>query len=300
MFLLQNKIITGNIGDDTISIIDLEDLDKIENISIKDLMKTNRRVGPWDMTLNRNGELLVLNSYDESLIILDISQKLIKEKIALGRFPICIKIYDKKIYILNCDSNSLSILDESTLHLVEEIYLGEKPSDLQIDSMSLKAYIANTNGNSISIINLLDNSVEVQSINSQPIRIFIKNGKIYILSYINNGVMNFSSISVLDLYSKELRDYKIKGIYIDFVMVDDNNFLLSNPEDGYLYNFNLENKSLTKRLLIGGMPNKIIKDNNYIYLTDLLNDLVLIIDLDKDSIVKKIKVGKEPQGLILL
>ncbi|WFA09902.1 hypothetical protein [Tissierella sp. Yu-01] len=298
--MLLNKIITGNIGDDTVSIIDLDDLNQVDTIDIKELMNTNGRIGPWDMTLNDRGELLILNSYDESLIILNMSPNIIKSKIKLGRTPICIKVYSGKIYILNCDSNSLSILSETTLHQIEEIYLGEKPSDLQIDNLTYKAYIANSNGNSISIINLLDNTIEVQNINSQPIRLLIFDQKIYILSYVNNGVINYSSISILDLNTKEMKDFKIKGIFIDFVMLNEMFFLLTNPEDGYLYSFNMNTNSLLKRLYIGGMPNKIIKDNENLYITDLLNNLVLIIDLRRDMIIKKIKVGKEPQGFVLL
>jgi YVTN family beta-propeller protein len=298
---VQNKIVTGNIGDDTLSIVSLDNIEDIESIDLKALTDVCGKLGPWDLVFNDKGHLLILNSYDESLITLDLDSKRILSKIKLGRFPICLRIYDSKIYILNCDSNSLSIFDEDTLIQVEEIYLDEKPSDLQIDSKYRKAYIANANGNSISIINLSDNSMRVDTLNSQPFRLLLRDSHLYILSYINNGVINHSSISVEDMGKKEIKDYIIKGIYTDFIDFREGEFLLTNPEDGYLYSYDIDNKRLSRKIFLGGMPNKIILDNKKnLYITDLLNNQVLVIDYFNEKLLNKIKVGKEPQGFILL
>ena len=299
--MITNQIITGNIGDDTISIIILDNQNEIDTIDVKSLIRVNGRIGPWDLTINEKQQLLILNSYDESLIALDLFTKDILARAKLGRSPVCIRVYNKRIYILNCDSNSLSIMDEDSMILLEEIYLDEKPSDIQIDINTNTAYIANSNGNSISIINLTDNTMNVINITAQPFRLIVERNYIYILSYINNGVINYSSISSMDKVSKEVKEFKIKGVFIDIVMIDNNNFLLTNPEDGYLYNFNLDEKKLSKRIYLGGMPSKIIWDTkNMLYITDLLNSSVLFVDLLQNNIVKKIKVGKEPQGFILL
>lgn len=299
--MIRNKIITGNIGEDSISIISLEEGQKIETIYLKSFLGDCGRVGPWDMKLTHKGQLLILNSYDESLMTLDLSTKNIHARVKLSRTPVCISVFESKIYILNCDSNSLSILDEDTLVQIEEIYLEEKPTDLQIDIRESKAYIANSNGNSISIFNLIDNTMEIINISSQPFRLLISKDYLYILSYINNGVINYCSISSIDLITKEIKENKIKGIFTDFAMFDENLLILTNPDDGYLYNYNLIKKVLTKRLYLGGMPNKIILEGkNNLYVTDLLNNCVLVINLKDNRIIEKIRVGKEPQGFILL
>ena len=226
---------------------------------------------------------------------------MVLSKIKLGRSPICLRVYDSKIYILNCDSNSLSIFEEDTLIQVEEIYLDEKPSDLQIDNKYRKAYIANANGNSISIISLSDNSMKVNSLNSQPFRLLVRDSYLYILSYINNGAINLSSISVMDMDKKEIKEYKIKGIYTDFIEIMEGEFLLTNPEDGYLYSFDMNTNKLSKKIFLGGMPNKILLDTKMnLYITDLINNQVLVIDYFNEKLLNKINVGKEPQGFILL
>lgn len=272
----------------------------VEDINLRLLTNIHNRIGPWDLTLNKKNQLLILNSYDESLMILDLTYNKVISTTKLGRSPICLRVFNSKIYILNCDSNSLSILDEETLTQLEEIYLEEKPSDFQIDCANFIGYIANTNGNSISILNLNNHTMEVKSINSQPFRILIKDNCVYILSYINNGITNYSCISALSMDNLQVKEYKIKGIFIDFVMLDDSTFLLTNPEDGYLYEFSRDNNKLIRKLLLGGMPGKIIKDLEMLYIIDILNNEVLIIDLKENIILEKIRVGKEPQGFLLL
>jgi YVTN family beta-propeller protein len=179
--------------------------------------------------------------------------------------------------------------------------LDEKPSDLQIDNKYRKAYIANANGNSISIISLSDNSMKVNSLNSQPFRLLVRDSYLYILSYINNGAINLSSISVMDMDKKEIKEYKIKGIYTDFIEIMEGEFLLTNPEDGYLYSFDMNTNKLSKKIFLGGMPNKILLDTKMnLYITDLINNQVLVIDYFNEKLLNKINVGKEPQGFILL
>jgi len=124
---------------------------------------------------------------------------------------------------------------------------------------------------------------------------------IFILSYINNGVINYSSITSVDKENKLIKNYKVKGIYNDFIEFDNNKFILTNPDDGYLYEFNTHENSLTKKVYLGGMPNKIIWDKkDTLFITELLNNQVIIVDAIKSCIIEKIKVGKEPQGFILL
>ena len=298
--LMLNKIITGNIGDDSLSIIDLDEKKEVETLYIKDLTGINKRFGPWDMALNCKNQLLIVNSYSESLLIMDLDNKKIIDHIKLGRFPISVHIFMSKIYILNCDSNSLSILDENSLSKLEEVYLGEKPSDVLIDSFNFKIYVANSNGNSISVIDLVDNSIEIINVNFQPFKLFIYGSQLFILSYVNNGVLNYCCICSMDLENRKLRENKIKGLYMDFIIMDDLECILTNSEDGYLFTYNLKNKNLSKKLYLGGLPNKMIIDNKRLYVTDLIDNCIKVVNLVDYSLDGIIKVGKEPQGFILL
>lgn len=309
--ILKDKIIiTGNIGDDSISIINLDYPYNVDTYNLKslkfdvdkDIMNLPKnKFGPRDFCVNYNGNILILNAYDESLMTLDLDNKVVVSMIKLGRFPICMKLFDGKIYILNCDSNSISILDEESYLVIEEIYLDEKPSDLQIDIKENKIYIANSNGGSISVLNIIDNKLETIKLTTQPIRLIIDDSCIFILSYINNGILNYSCMATLYKNTNKILSKSIKGIFLDFIKIDKDNFLLTNPEDGCLYNFNIVDGKLTKGIFLGGMPCRIVMDKNKnIYVTDLINNQVIIIDYKNKKIINKIDVGEDPQGIHLL
>lgn len=309
--MIKNKLLTTNIGDDSISIIDINSPNNTINIYLKDLKYKNggfmanlirRKMGPLDLVVDEALNLFVLNSYDESVIKVDLDSGTINKIASVGKNPVCIRIFNEKIYVLNCDSNSLSIIDKKTNELIEEIYLGEKPTDLQIDEIENKLYITNSNQNSITILNLFDLTMENIKLNSQPIRIIIDKEDIYVLSYLNNGITNYSALSTINKTFNKITCKNIKGIYIDFIKVEGNLFLLSNPEDGYLYKFNNNKGELKRYIFLGGMPNRMEFDygRNYLYVTDLLNNYIQFIDLEKSTITDKIRVGKDPQGIILL
>lgn len=295
--MVPRRILTGNIGDDTISIIDLNNLDNCKKIFLS--KNRHKRLGPWDLVMKNNKDLYILNSFDESLMTLNLESFKTTYLKKLGRSPICIRRYNSMIYILNCDSNSLSILNEDDLMVLEEIPLNEKPSDIQIDEFTSQAYIVSTNGCSISRLNLKDNSLNTFHIEAQPFKLYFEDSKLYVLSYVNNGLTNYSSISIYDSENKMINDYKIKGNYMDLVLYDEL-LLLTNPEDGYLYKFSIIKKKLQRRISLGGMPSKLIRNDSLLYISDMINDLVFVVDIINNQIIKRINVGKEPQGFLLL
>lgn len=308
--MIKDKILTANLGDASISLINVNHPYHVDTIYFKDLILENGestltdlegKIGPTDIIKGRGDEILVLNSYDESLITIDLKKKIITSILRLGRCPVCMKNINNKIYILNCDSNSFSIIDENNNTILEQINLDEKPSDLQVDYKENKIYISNFNGNSISIYNINDNSIETIKLNTQPVRIIVEDSKVFILSYINNGVTNYSCISTLDKVTKTITSHNIIGIYLDFLKLDDHNFLLTNPEDGNLYNYNNWDGKITLKEKLGGMPCKMVWDKEKtIYITDLFYNQVIVYDLINEGIARKIKVGEDPQGIYLL
>lgn len=295
--MIPRKIVTGNIGDDTISIIDIENPKMSNKIYLSE--ERGKKLGPWDVIIKDERTLYILNSFGESLMTLDLESSKTSYVRRLGRTPISMFRYDSKLYILNCDSNSLSILDEKDYILLEEIPLNEKPSDIQIDRLKSTAYIACTNGSCINTMNLVDNTLNTISIEAQPFKIFLDKSIIYVLSYINNGLTNYSSISIIEPYNRVLKQYKIKGNFMDLNFYN-NVILLTNPEDGYLYEFSVIRKRLKRRMHLGGMPSKLAIRGSILFINDMINDELIIIDLIKNKILERISVGKEPQGLLLL
>lgn len=302
--MISRKIITANSGEDTLTIIDRKSYCNKKTINLKELIVwKGERFGPSDMAINDLDQLLIINSYDDSLIILDLFTNAIIDIIKLGRFPNAIKIFNESIFVLNSDSNCLTILEEDSLNIIENIYIGGKPTGIEIDRERNRVYIPISDEYSIGILNLDNFQLAKIKLQAQPLKVILDDNIIYILSYVNNGTTNFSCILALGAEDdKIIWSKKIKGIYYDFFKREGEDYIyLVNPEDGYLYGFNIEIKELEKIIYLGGMPNKIVSDNKEeLYITDLLNNNIIIVDILTRKKIKKIRVGKEPQGILLL
>lgn len=300
------KIITANYGDDTLTIVEGKYPFKTSTVSLKELTFKDKkilrdRIGPMDLTMDKSGNLLVINSYDDTLFYIDLANNQILHIVELGRCPVEIKLYEDNIYIINCDSNSISLIDSKTLDIIENIPVGNKPTSIEVDEFDDKIYITNEGGNSIST---LDSSGKIGYIKlkDKPLKLKIEDNTIFILALLNNGSFNCSRIYALDRKKyKNLWSLDFKGVFFDFIKIGEDAFYLTNPEDGYLYELNIKNKLVEKKIYLGGLPSNIISHNKKeIYINDLLNNKIIIVDILEDMVKHKIRVGKEPYGILLL
>ena len=180
--MLLNKIIVTNYGENSLSIIDKKDLSQIETIDLRTLIPS--KAGSTRVIVEDNHKLLILNSDEDCLYRLDVSNNTLLNQLSLGRSPIRIKTLGDKIYVLNIDSNSLSIIDKLDFTIMENIYLGEKPTDMAIDEVSGKVYISNLNSYSISIIDCNTGNMEEIKLIFMPFRIKVEMGKIFVLGFL--------------------------------------------------------------------------------------------------------------------
>lgn len=297
--LLLNKIIVTNYGQNSLSIIDKTDLSKIKTINLRTMIPSE--TGSTRVLVEDNNVLFVLNCDVDCLYRVDVSNSTLLNQISLGRCPVRIKTLRDNIYVLNIDSNSLSIIDKDGLTIVESIYLGEKPTDLDIDEDAGKVFITNLNSYNISVIDHNSRSIEDIRLSYMPFRIKVELGIIYVLGFINNNSLGHSILSSIDPIDGKVQWSKIiSGIYFDFIKVKDkDSFYLVNSENSWLYEFNQDTGVNTKKLYIGGLTNFINYDLENLYLNDMVNDQVIIVDIDNNHIKKRIKVGIEPHDILL-
>jgi len=303
----NTKILVANTGEDSLF---LKDKEESKTIFLKKLMKEqgnsfqeNEHLGPFDMVLGDKEIVYVTNSYDNSVMKVDIENDRILKYIKVGRNPTCIKKLNGKIYIANSDSNSISVVDEESFSLIEDISVGEKPTDIEIDEENLKVLIANGNCFTISVLDLNKETISSIRLSKHPIKILIEGKAIFILSYKNNGMTNYSNLSILDMETyKQIKSIDLKGIFGSFIKIRGRlEFYLTNVEDGYVYRVDLDKNAKISKIFLGGMPNNIIYDGvNRIYVTNILKNDLTIIQNDINGIIDNFRVGKEPNGILLL
>lgn len=303
-----HKILIANTGEDSITLIDSY---KCKTIFLPKLIKEkedkltqeNNQLGPYDMDIGEEGYIYIVNSYDDSVMKLDIEDIKLLEFIKVGRNPTCIKRFKGKIYVVNSDSNSISIIDENTFSLIEDISVGEKPTDIQIDEDSLKIFISNGNCYTINVFDLNSEKISSITLNKQPVKMVIEDKRLFVLSYINNGVTNYSNLSELEIKDhKTVMSIDLKGIFANFIKIKGEKvFYLSNAEDGYIYRVFIDNEVNISKIYLGGMPNNIKWDGiSKLYVSNILKNHITIIDKTNNKIIDNIRVGKEPSGILLL
>ena len=163
--------------------------------------------------------------------------------------------------------------------------------------------IANGNCFTISILDLSNETISSILLSKHPIKIIIEGKAIFILSYKNNGMTNYSNLSILDMETyKQIMSIDLKGIFGSFIKVKGRlEFYLTNVEDGYVYKIDLNKNMKISKTYLGGMPNNIIYDGkNKIYISNILNNDLTVIHTDINEIIDNFRVGKEPNGILLL
>ncbi len=303
----KTRILVANTGEDSLF---LKDKKESKTILLKKLKKENEnsfqendQLGPFDMVLGDKEIIYITNSYDNSIMKIDIENDRLLNYIKVGRNPTCIKKFDGKIYIANSDSNSISVVDEESFSLIEDISVGEKPTDIEIDEENLKVLIANGNCFTISVLDLKRESISSIVLSKHPIKILIEGKAIFVLSYKNNGITNYSNLSILDMETyKQIKSIDLKGIFGSFIKIKGKlEFYLTNVEDGYVYRVDLDKNMKISKIYLGGMPNNIVYDGgNRIFITDILKNDLTIIHKDTSGTIENFRVGKEPNGILLL
>lgn len=234
---------------------------------------------------------------------IDLEGEKVLDLIKIGKNPTCLKTFKGRIYIINSDSNSLSIIDEETFSLLECISLGENPTGIEIDQVNEKIFIASRDCHRINILDLNSDKMSSMVLNTLPIKIMLEDNRVFVLSFINNGIKNHSNLSEIGMKDcKIIMSINLKGVFTHFIKIKGEEvFYLTNIEDECIYRVSINEKIKWSKIFIGGMPNNIVWDGkSKIYVTNIsTNDLIEIDEKDR-TVINKIRVGNEPYGILLL
>jgi len=306
--LTYHKILIANTGEDSLTIIDESIyktifLSKLIEEKGDNWISEGNRLGPYDIEIGEKDDVYIANSYDNSIMKIDLQNIKLLGIIKVGKNPTCIKKFRNKIYVANSDSNSISIIDENTFSLIENISVGEKPTDIQIDEEGLKIFILNGNCYTINVLNLDTEKISSIILGNQPVKMVIEDKRLFVLSYVNNGISNYSNLSELKAEDYgTIMSIDLKGIFGDFVKIKGEElFYLSNMEDGYIYKVFIGEEVSISKIYLGGMPNNIKWDKQTkLYIANILDNKLTILDKSNNQIIDNIRVGKEPNGILLL
>ncbi len=312
VLILKEKVIVANTGEDTLSCIDLKNREVIETIDLKSTISSNKDtmlrvdssfIGPYDMVSNGCGLIYCTNNYNNSIFKIGMESKKVLDILHVGSFPTCIKYFKEHLFIANTDSNSISIVEEKSFSLIENIPVGEKPMDIEIDETNMKIYVVNSNGYSMNIIDLKGKDNKLIRLNNNPVKIILEEESILILSIVNNGITSSSNISIMDRRSYKIQQsIDFKGIFSTMLKINGSEIIfITNMDNGYLYRMDIIRGDLLSKTYLKGMPNKLEWDrDNTIFISNISTNTLTLFDINTNKIIDNIKVGIEPNGILIL
>lgn len=291
---VRTKLIVANTGSDSLSLIDLESESILSEIELG-----RSRVGPHSLVVKDSSCIYSVNSYDNSISIVNILTGLVEQRTQVGRFPTHMQIINEHIYVVNSDSNSVTVLDKESLGVIGNISVGEKPHDIIFDKKTNKILITNHSGYSIYSIDLEKNIEEEILLESSPFHFKVIRDTVFIILH-PSSQSKFSKLQTIDFESKSTKHVlDISGTIVDIVDIGETIYI-TNAEDGFLYEVDYVRAKIIKKHRVGKMPNNIVCSGEKIYITDTGDDSILVFSHKDKKILSKIKVGLEPSGLNLI
>lgn len=297
------KLAVVNTGSDSISIIDINNGFEFETIL---LSENQPYLGPHQIINNEEGDIVYsANSYANSVFKINIDEKKVVDNLVIGSFPSHIDRIDNHLMVTNGDSNSISVIDEKGFQLLENIPVGEKPHDIKVHKRTKNIFVTNSNDYTIDVLNLCNKKIEKNEeirLPFKPLHLSIGVENIYVLCPLNNGMIN-SKILELDIDTGELKKtIDIDGVINDMIVMEEKGVMyVTNIDDGFLYNVDTHNGNILDKFFLGGMPNTLISDmGKLLFITNILNNNLIVFDHLKSTIIKRIKLGEEPNGMLLM
>lgn len=267
---------------------------------------------PRAMDFDNSGKLLVLNEKSKDLSVVDISKKKVVATIKLGSNPkeIIFNNVTKKAYISHADTDEIYIVDVDRAAVVKKIKVDSDPVALAYDKNDGSVFVANNSAGTISVI-APDFSVKRVDLRSpayyhSPLslayvnaskQLFIINAsaaKIFVYDHKSGSIVKEDATDAypLQIFSSE----KLKSA---FVRHYDANSIFA--VDGGTLAIKRIPAVVNVPELFFSQPQGIIIDEekNLIYVTNLGNDTITVIDGATQKPIKKIKVGLAPHNIFL-
>ncbi len=296
----MNSLIVCNTGSDSISKIPLVTSLNTDIVCEEILLTEGEKpLGPNGIYINNN-IAYIANNYSNSISILNMDTLKEESIIYVGAHPNDLTGYDKYLYIVCSESNDVVIYDLEENKIIVEIKTNNWPYNIEISRKLKLLFITNFQSNNISVIDIKINKVIGELITLEyPTKVKVSNdGKLLYVCESYMGDEKNGYIEIFDLITLESQGKIEVGKVPIDIFEDENTLYVCNLMDNSIDLINKTTLSNIKEININGMPRTLLKHNNILYIGDYLNGRVVCLDLVNDSI-KAITVGKEPNAMTL-
>lgn len=278
-------------------------ISKVDAITLKEkkitLCNKSSKSGPHGICSYKN-YVIIANCYSNSISKVDLLNDKECDNFYIGSHCNDVDVYNTEAFITCGDSNNIIVFDMEKDRIVEEIPCGINPHSLDINNNGLIA-VSNMESATITFahVNNKDFNKEIR-VAAYPIKVrFSRDGRFLYVCESNLGEDKEGHIAIISVESMKLVKRIAVGKSPVDIFLDKEMGYVSNFNDGSISILNLKDNKEEKRIYFSGMPVGIIKKDDFIYLGDSLNNLLIRYSLRAGE-KKVIPIGDEPTGMTLI
>lgn len=236
----------------------------------------------------------LVDSYNNKVSMFDFNFNQYEET-TVGRDPRHLCINDENIYVTNFESDNISVIDLESFTLTGSIPAGIKPHDITFCKQNNCLYTSCYEENQIIEYDLQGGINKYFNTDGKPMHFFVKDNGIIAMTYFANGNI-YTKINFINIETGKIEDViKIKGLASDMDLDIENNLLyVINIEDKSLYIIDTKKRNILKRIFIGGYPEGLSFGDNNIYITNSKKNQISIIDIATFLTIKNINLEFSP------
>ncbi|HEC67707.1 MAG TPA: hypothetical protein ENI35_02680 [Candidatus Desulfofervidus auxilii] len=285
----------SNSGEDYLSVIDRGSHQVIDAITVGS--------APKGMTLSKDGNYLYVANYlSNSISIIETMTNRLMDTIALnigfGPNELTIPPFSRILYVTATDSNAVIAIDTLTKSILKKIEVGQRPIGIASSADGQYVYVANTYSNNISVIETYNNKVvNTIGVGGEPKYISIYQRYIVVSNSQSNNLMFIDS-------------HSLKVVSTAFVPSQPGRIIPGLR--GWVYVAGQRSNDISfvtpmlniapRKLSVGKHPSGMTldKDRKLLYVANLRDNTVSVLDLIKEEEIDKIEVGDKPYDLVLV
>ncbi|HLO12840.1 MAG TPA: YncE family protein [Pseudoneobacillus sp.] len=308
---IQSFFYTANEGG-SISKIDAQTYDVIETIKVEGIVH-NVQVSP-------NGKLVgatvvpemnhegghSMEMHGKAVFYDTVTNDLIHE-VEVGNHPAHIVFTENGKYSLvtNNEDNNVSVIDLNNYTITQTISTGKGPHGFRISKDSKFAYIANMGEDTVSVLNLESFSEEKKiKVGSTPVTTALTSDGKTLFVTLNSE----NAVAIVDLISGEISKIKVGiGPAQVYIQADNQFAFIANQgtEDApsnSVTKIDLRKKEVVATINTGKGSHGVVTspDNQYVYVTNMVDNTVSVIDNEQNKVIETIEVDRVPNGISVM
>lgn len=225
-------------------------------------------------------------------------------RVEVGEHPAHIVFTEDGKYVLvtNNEDNNVSIINAKTYKLINNVTVGKGPHGFRISNDSKYAYVVNMGEGTVSVVDI-ENNKELKKIKigSTPITTGItKDGKTLVVT-----LNAENAVAIVDLATDKIEKIQVgvgpAQLYLD---ADDKYVFVANQgteenPSNTVSKVDLTTKKVVTNIETGKGSHGVVvsPDNKYVYVTNMYEDTVSVIDNAANKVIATITVDGEPNGI---